>query len=319
MKKIFLTAAGLLMAIITYAQTPDNPVCIYCGVELKTGESHKPDCIYSDSEVLDNIFSASLPAADGDDANTFVVDFSNKAQILLFKDASVKRCALEQWDENNDGKLTVGEAEKATRLWLMFPSRKDMFVINTYDDMRFFPNLEYLNAGKAWKVEIIDLSNNPKLKEVDLSFCLYSDSKKVKYAEGLTMVPKPSDDPWKRANSIYDNDNVYIREDLIDKSKNPENVEILDFNPKDGTDWPIHINDFSALRHFPRLRILRTGDSYVDTLDLSNNPLLEEVDASRCQALTTIILAKGQKPHIVMPEHRYKGRKPKIIHIKTSK
>ncbi len=49
MKKTLLTMVGLLVAILTHAQTPvqqPDPVCAYCGVSLKKGEAHKKDCPY---------------------------------------------------------------------------------------------------------------------------------------------------------------------------------------------------------------------------------------------------------------------------------
>lgn len=305
MKKTMAIATGLLASVLVCAQTP-NPVCAYCGEPV--GTTHKQGCIYSLQETAEDVSSSPLSAAD-----TFIVDFNNKEQILQFENPKVKECALGEWDENHDGELTVGEAEKVTRLWLMFPNRRDMFVIADYSDLRFFPHLEYLHAGNAWHVDTIDLSHNPQLKEVNL---YHANVKVVRYAEGLTMVPKPSDDPWDRARDInFDTPGTFVRADLIDKSKDPENVEILDFTPKDSTMLPRRIGNFTPLRLFPRLRILRTGAAYTDTLDLSQNTLIEEVDASLCLRLTTIVLAKGQNPRIIMPKHRNKGRKPRIIRL----
>lgn len=357
MKKRLFAVAGLLMTLPAFSQTPDEKPCLNCG---EVGGKHKSDCIFGDKELLDQIFTKEdegyISADDACAADTFVVDFNNKEQILLFKDPKVKRCAM-AWDKNKDGKLSVGEAEEVTKLVLMYPSRKDMFMISTYDDLRFFPNLEYLDAGKSF-VEVIDLSHNPRLKEINLYGCQWPGLKEVRYAEGVKMVYKPSQDPWKRAHGIYDSWSVFVRENLVDKDEDlsayrdkndsifienesfrdrcfsmgadrnydgiitaceAEEVGTLDFNEAETVEGPRFITDFSELRYFPRLHTLRTGTTYIDKLDLSNNLMLKEVDASRCKALTTIVLAKGCNPHIIMPEHIYKGKAPRIVRVKPSK
>lgn len=373
MKRVIIILLNLFILLVWFpkegrAQVVNEPVCAFCGEPI---DKHKPDCIQGDSQLLEELFPREEPATGGNAADSFVVDFNNKEQILLFKDPKVKRCAL-AWDGNKDGELTVGEAETVIGLWLMFPHRKDMFVISCYDDLRFFPNLEYLHAGKSWRVEVIDLSHNPKLKEVNLYYCDRKTLKEVRYAEGLTMVQKPS-----RDRDFFDEPDVFVRVDLADKpealpsyryrvksdsiviegedfskysvdvnsilieddafrlsclargadrnndynitSYEAELVGTLDFNETENTGGPTLNTDFSELRYFPRLHTLRTGTTYIDTLDLSKNLLLKEVDASRCQSLTTIILAEGCQPHIIMPVHSYQGQAPKIIRVKPSK
>ena len=77
------------------------------------------------------------------------------------------------------------------------------------------------------------------------------------------------------------------------------------------------IKDYRDLAFFPNLQYLHAGLSYADTLDLSNNPLLEEIDASDCRKLSVIILRKGCKPEI--KTGYWKGEKPKIIYKKKKK
>lgn len=216
MKKTILIAAGWLMAVLTYAQTPEGTEygCLYCG---ETAGQHKPNCIYTNPELLEQMFSDGKPKVDAAAADTFMVDFNNKEQILQFKDRNVKWCALNMWDANKDGELTVGEAEAATRLMLMYPNRKNMFMISTYDDLRFFPNLEYLDAG-ASRVTAIDLSHNPKLQEVNLYNLDWSKQVEVKYAPGVRMVPKTSTDPWNPAYGTGDS-HIYIKESLVEMNK----------------------------------------------------------------------------------------------------
>jgi hypothetical protein len=42
--------------------------------------------------------------------------------------------------------------------------------IKSYEDLKFFPNLEYLHAGMTY-VDTLDVSCCPKLKELDLRDC----------------------------------------------------------------------------------------------------------------------------------------------------
>ena len=165
MKKALSTVLGCFMAVLTYAQTPAEPVCIYCGEPITR---HKPDCIQADTQLLDSIFGK--PDTKGCMADSFVVDYTNKEQILPFKDPKVKACALQKWDTDQDGELTVDEALRATELSLQYPHRRNMFAISAYDDLRFFPNLQRLHAGHSW-VPVIDLCHCTSLKELDLSKC----------------------------------------------------------------------------------------------------------------------------------------------------
>ena len=73
------------------------------------------------------------------------------------------------------------------------------------------------------------------------------------------------------------------------------------------------INSYDDLKYFPKLAYLHAGSSRADTLDLSKNPDLKVLDVSDCRALTTIILAKGCNPEIIMPRNLYDGKEPEVI------
>lgn len=73
------------------------------------------------------------------------------------------------------------------------------------------------------------------------------------------------------------------------------------------------ISRYDDLKHFPNLEWLHAGSSRADTLDVSENNALKVIDLSDCRSLTTVILAKGCHPEIVMPRNLYDGKEPEVI------
>lgn len=104
-------------------------------------------------------------------ANYFTVEIKELPSGIVFKDEGIKDFCLRDKHLNvdKDNMITEEEAKAATRLSLM-NFRSFMRNIKSYDDLQFFPNLEYFHAGYTY-TEAIDLSCCPKLKEVDLSDC----------------------------------------------------------------------------------------------------------------------------------------------------
>ena len=98
------------------------------------------------------------------------VTHAPKAEVIAFKDSSIKDfCLRNKVDADHDGEISVPEAEQQTRLSLM-NFRSFMRTIKDYDDLKYFPNIEYFHAGMTYS-ETIDLSHNPKLKTLDVSDC----------------------------------------------------------------------------------------------------------------------------------------------------
>ena len=90
---------------------------------------------------------------------------------VVFTDESVKEFCLRinKIDTDKDGEISIDEAKAVTRLsFMLFKS----FIrnIKSYEDLQYFPNLEYFHAGLTY-VETVDVSCCPKLKELDLSDC----------------------------------------------------------------------------------------------------------------------------------------------------
>lgn len=98
------------------------------------------------------------------------VTHAAKEQMIMFKDSGIKDfCLRNKVDANHDGEISVPEAEMLTRLSFM-NFRSFIRNIKDYEDLKYFPNIEYFHAGMTYS-ETIDLSHNPKLKTLDVSDC----------------------------------------------------------------------------------------------------------------------------------------------------
>lgn len=103
-------------------------------------------------------------------ANYFVVEMKELPDEIAFADQSIKDfCLRNKVDTNKDGSISKEEAAARTRLSLM-NFKSFMRTIKSYEDLQYFPNLEYFHAGMTY-AETIDLSACKKLKELDLSDC----------------------------------------------------------------------------------------------------------------------------------------------------
>ena len=112
-----------------------------------------------------------VPANDPTRAAVNVMFYVEKPDVpFKFKDDGIKDfCLRNKVDVDKDGVISKEEAAAVTRLSLM-NFKSFMRNIKSYDDLQYFPNLEYFHAGMTY-LETIDLSCLPKLKELDLSDC----------------------------------------------------------------------------------------------------------------------------------------------------
>ena len=101
----------------------------------------------------------------------FTVEVKELPSGIAFKDGDFRDFCLrdKRLNVDKDKTITEEEAKAATKLSLM-SFRSFIRNIKDYDDLKYFPNLEYFHAGYTY-AETIDLSCCPKLKEVDLSDC----------------------------------------------------------------------------------------------------------------------------------------------------
>lgn len=72
-------------------------------------------------------------------------------------------------DADKDGKISIAEAAAVEKLSLM-SFKSFIRSIKSYEDLKYFPNIEYFHAGFSY-ADTLDLSHNPKLKEIDCSDC----------------------------------------------------------------------------------------------------------------------------------------------------
>lgn len=115
---------------------------------------------------------ATIQAQDANNQSCITAEVTEPTDIIVFKDDGIRDFCIE-WlktvDTNKDEQVTVEEAAAVKELSLMCFKSFIRFIKN-YDDLKYFPNLEYFHAGTSY-AETVDLSACKKLKEVDLSDC----------------------------------------------------------------------------------------------------------------------------------------------------
>lgn len=92
--------------------------------------------------------------------------FKAEGQTLTFADPHVESRALLKGDLDGDHHISRAEADSLKSLNLT-AYRTDMFVVQTYEDLALFPNLEKLWLGET-NLETIDLSKNWNLQFVNV-------------------------------------------------------------------------------------------------------------------------------------------------------
>lgn len=245
------------------------------------------------------------------------------AQNLRFKENRIKV----QADADRDGKVSEQEAKAVISLSLM-ANRSDMFQISSYDDLRYFPNLEYLYTGYT-DVDTIDLRNNPKIREVDYTGAR-SKNLTILFAPGVNMVKPTSDDIWTSSKK-------YIRKEtddackvsVTDKDGNDvfitieegdffsrcftgcdanQNGKVTYAEAAEATTLSLHfggrsnvIDNYDFLRFFPKLVRLHLGNTTVEGIDLSHNILLEEVNMEEALWLRVVKVAGPVLPKFYCP------------------
>lgn len=121
--------------------------------------------------------------------NYFTAQLTEPTDIIVFKDNGIRDFCIE-WlkdvDADKDGQVSVEEAKAVKKLSLMCFKSFIRFIKN-YDDLKYFPNLEYFHAGTSY-AETVDLSACKKLKELDLSDCRML--KKIILAKGCKPTIK---------------------------------------------------------------------------------------------------------------------------------
>ena len=101
----------------------------------------------------------------------FTVELKELPSGIVFQDAGFRDFCLrdKRLNVDKDNMITEEEAKAATRLSLM-NFKSFMRNIKSYEDLKYFPNLEYFHAGYTY-ADTLDLSCLKKLKELDVSDC----------------------------------------------------------------------------------------------------------------------------------------------------
>ena len=112
-----------------------------------------------------------------------------KVTVVKIEDNNIFSQCFKDIDTNGDGIVDCCEAKKATFLSLERGGRSN--VVDSYDFLKFFPNLTALGAGTT-TVEVLDLSNLKKLEKLHVGNAAWL--KKVILAEGCKPEITGKDD-----------------------------------------------------------------------------------------------------------------------------
>lgn len=112
-----------------------------------------------------------------------------KVTVVKIEENNIFSQCFKDIDTNGDGIVDCCEAKKATFLSLERGGRSN--VVDSYDFLKFFPNLTALGAGTT-TVEVLDLSNLKKLEKLHVGNAAWL--KKVILAEGCKPEITGKDD-----------------------------------------------------------------------------------------------------------------------------
>lgn len=168
--------------------------------------------------------------------------------FIAFKDANFKAYCLSNFDEDGDGRLSMQEAEKITRIDLL-----EIPVIRSLKGIESMPNLTSLSCqGK--NLESLDVSKNTKL---DTLVC------------GVNRLSSLDISQNTKLSVLMCNHNQIT---TLDVSHNPE-LSVLDCSYNQLT--TIDLNNNIALQD------LRCRENKLTSLDVRNNIVLTRLDCSR--------------------------------------
>lgn len=232
-------------------------------------------------------------------------------------------------DTNNDGIVTYAEAAAATMLSLEKGGRLN--IIENYDFLKYFPNLEALSVGNTTQ-EIIDMHYQKNLKLVNVTNALWLKTIIVGGEVAPEITGVPANDPTRAAVNVmfyvekpdvpfkFKDDGIkdFCLRNKVDVDKDgviskEEAAAVTRLSLMNFKSFMRNIKSYEDLQNFPNLEYFHAGMTYLETIDLSCLPKLKELDLSDCRMLKTIVLAKGCKPEIKYPV-AYKGEKAKIVH-----
>ncbi len=225
---------------------------------------------------------------------------------MYIPDAAFYGWLLSQFDENHDGDLSKAECDKVTGIeWTL----NETPGVKSVQGLEYFPNLEYLRfywsaqEGGA-DIEVIDLSGNPKLRQVHLNHLPNLKSLTIDSSDlaDLTLIGCPSltgmdnfsrfknlqllylyDCPWLTTLDCSGNSKLYY----LSVNTSPSLAKIIAPCPKL---QHLYIGDCPSLSYS---NIILPQDTFdltylsIDTID----SVPEEIDLSMCPALKQISIS----------------------------
>jgi Leucine-rich repeat (LRR) protein len=195
----------------------------------------------------------------------------NTDQIIDIPDANFKQALIHEYiDTNNDGEISVQEANSVTYLMIDYKGIKDL------KGLEYFSNLVWLNCRDN-NISTLDLSNLANLEELDCSNNNIStlDLSSLANLEELDCRDNNSLDEIDVSNNInltsMDVSNNSL--DEIDISKNTELASFL-----------CHHNNITGLETSKNVKLdyLYCTGNDLSTIDLSNNKVLRTLNIRDC-------------------------------------
>lgn len=249
--------------------------------------------------------------------------------VVKIEDNNIFSQCFKDIDANGDGIVDCCEARKATMLSLEKGGRLN--IIENYDFLKYFPNLEALSVGNTTQ-EIIDMHYQKNLKLVNVTNALWLKTIIVGGEVAPEITGVPANDPTRAAVNVmfyvekpdvpfkFKDDGIkdFCLRNKVDVDKDgviskEEAAAVTRLSLMNFKSFMRNIKSYEDLQNFPNLEYFHAGMTYLETIDLSCLPKLKELDLSDCRMLKTIVLAKGCKPEIKYPV-AYKGEKAKIVH-----
>ena len=133
MKKTLSLLSLMLLSLMSFAV--DNGICVFTNLNAPTGSQY---------------LSLNISASTEFGMNKMVVE---DAEIIVFADQETKRICVENWDTNNDGELSIAEAEAVTSLGNVFKNSR----ITSFNELKYFKGLAAIGLEAFMNSTVIKL------------------------------------------------------------------------------------------------------------------------------------------------------------------
>lgn len=213
-----------------------------------------------------------LIACSKNDDNNDNEQQTNSNDVVLITDTNFKEALLDNdnpiIDSNQDGEIQVGEAEAIYELWI------DNKGIRNLQGIEAFKNLEQLYANDNVNLESVDFSQNTELELLNLNFT------------EIASLDLSSNYKLKKLD-CYDcsflNSLIYPDEGGVLEELNVSGSQLSQIETQ----------------NLPKLKYLYCRSTKISELNLSENPLFEQLFASENSLLISLNLKNGNINSII--------------------